>query len=82
MGSGHSHGPSVSAGGAHRKTLILVLALTGTVLVAEVIGAALSGSLALLADAGHMLTDVAGITLAVLAVTYASRPATDQRTYG
>jgi cobalt-zinc-cadmium efflux system protein len=59
-----------------------VLALTGTVLVAEVIGAALSGSLALLADAGHMLTDVAGITLAVLAVSYSSRPATDQRTYG
>ena len=82
MGSGHSHGPSLSAGGAHRSTLMWVLVLTGSVLVAEVLGAAITGSLALLADAGHMLTDVAGITLALLAVTYASRPATDQRTYG
>jgi cobalt-zinc-cadmium efflux system protein len=62
--------------------MIVVLALTTTVLVAEVIGGWITGSLALLADAGHMLTDVAGITLAILAVTFASRPATDTRTYG
>jgi cobalt-zinc-cadmium efflux system protein len=82
MGTGHSHGPSISAGGAHRRQLLIVLALTTTVLIAEVIGGWITGSLALLADAGHMFTDVAGITLAILAVTYASRPATDERTYG
>jgi cobalt-zinc-cadmium efflux system protein len=62
--------------------MLVVLGLTTTVLVAEVIGGWITGSLALLADAGHMFTDVAGITLAILAVTFASRPATAKRTYG
>ncbi len=79
---GHSHGPSISAGGLHRKKLLIVLGLTSTVLVAELVGAAITGSLALLADAGHMFTDVAGILLAVLAVTFAARPATEERTFG
>jgi cobalt-zinc-cadmium efflux system protein len=52
------------------------------VLVVEVAGAALSGSLALLADAGHVLADGAGIGLALLAVRFAARPATPQRTFG
>ncbi|HUW16429.1 MAG TPA: cation diffusion facilitator family transporter [Actinomycetes bacterium] len=82
MGAGHAHGPSLSAGGAHRRTLVIVLCVTAAVLVAEVVGALLTDSLALLADAGHMLTDVAGIGLAVLAVTLAARPATLERTYG
>ena len=81
-GPDHSHGPSISAGGVHRRRLLAVLGITATVLVAEVIGAAVTGSLALLADAGHMFTDVAGILLAVLAVTFASRPATPERTFG
>lgn len=71
-GPGHQHGPSASAGGMHRRRLLTVLGLTATVLVAELVGAALTGSLALLADAGHMATDVAGILLAVLAVTFAA----------
>jgi cobalt-zinc-cadmium efflux system protein len=50
--------------------------------VVEVIGARVTGSLALLADAGHMFTDVAGISLAVLAVTFAARPATPERSFG
>ncbi len=62
--------------------LLAVLGITSTVLVAELIGSAVTGSLALLADAGHMFTDVAGILLAVLAVTFASRPATPERTFG
>lgn len=82
MGAGHSHGPSVSAGGQHRSRMLVVLGLTSIVLVAEVVGGLITGSLALLADAGHMFTDVAGITLAILAVTFASRPATATRTYG
>jgi len=79
---GHSHGPSISAGGMHRGRLLAVLGITSTVLVAELVGAKLTGSLALLADAGHMFTDVAGILLAVLAVTFAIRPATPERTFG
>ena len=78
---GHDHG-HVSVGRAHRGRLLVVLAIQVVVLVAEVIGARLSGSLALLADAGHMLTDVAGILLAVLAVSFAARPPTPERTYG
>jgi cobalt-zinc-cadmium efflux system protein len=59
-----------------------VLALTVVILVVEVAGAVLSGSLALLADAGHVLTDGAGIGLALLAVRFAARPATPRRTFG
>jgi cobalt-zinc-cadmium efflux system protein len=59
-----------------------VLAITVAVLVVEVVGALVSGSLALLADAGHMLTDVVGLTLAVVAAALVRRPATDARTWG
>ena len=82
MGHDHGHVATVSAGGAHRRRLLVVLGITSTVLVAELVGAALSGSLALLADAGHRFTDVAGIMLAILAITFASRPATPERTFG
>jgi cobalt-zinc-cadmium efflux system protein len=81
MGAGHNHVP-VSAGAAHRGRLLVVLAVTTAVLVAELVGAWLTGSLALLADAGHMFTDVAGLLLAVLAITFAALPATPQRTFG
>jgi cation diffusion facilitator family transporter len=81
MGHGHSHAPVTVAGGQRRR-LALVLGLTVAVLVAEVIGAAVSGSLALLADAGHMATDAAGIALALGAVTLAQRPARGRRTFG
>jgi cobalt-zinc-cadmium efflux system protein len=81
MGAGHSHG-STSAGGAHRSKLLFVLGITSVVLVAELVGSWLSGSLALLADAGHMFTDVAGVGLAVLAITFAARPPTVERTFG
>jgi cobalt-zinc-cadmium efflux system protein len=59
-----------------------VFGLTLAVLVAEIVGSALTGSLALLADAGHMTTDAAGIALALGAVTLAQRPATGRRTFG
>jgi cobalt-zinc-cadmium efflux system protein len=81
MGHGHSHAPVTAAGGQRRR-LALVLGLTVAVLVAEVIGAAVSGSLALLADAGHMATDAVGIALALGAVTLAQRPAGGRRTFG
>jgi cobalt-zinc-cadmium efflux system protein len=58
-----------------------VLGLTTAYLIAEVVGGVLTHSLALLA-AGHMLTDVAGLGLAILAIQFAERPATPERTYG
>ena len=71
-----------SAGEANQGRLAAVLALTSLFLIAEVVGGILSRSLALLADAGHMLTDVAGVGLALLAIRFAARPATPERTYG
>lgn len=62
--------------------MLAALGITMAVLVAEVIGAHITGSLALLADAGHMLTDVAGTGLAVLAMTLSARPASLNRTFG
>jgi cation diffusion facilitator family transporter len=81
MGHGHTHAP-VTAGGGQGRRLTVVLVLTVGVLAAEVVGAVLSGSLALLADAGHMATDAAGIALALGAVTLAQRPARGRRTFG
>jgi cobalt-zinc-cadmium efflux system protein len=76
----HDHHRSPAA--AHRGRLAAVFVVTVAVLVVEVVGAALSGSLALLADAGHMLADAAGIGLALLAIGFAARPASPQRTFG
>jgi cation diffusion facilitator family transporter len=81
MGHGHDHGGSTAAA-AQRGRLAVVLVLTVAVLVAEVVGAALSGSLALLVDAGHMATDAVGIGLALGAVTLAQRPPRGRRTFG
>ena len=78
---GHDHGPD-SAAAADRRRLTLVLAITGSVLVAEVVGAIWTGSLALLADAGHMLTDTAGLVMALLAAHLVTRPPTSRRTWG
>jgi len=78
-GHDHAHG---TIAGRHRGRLTAVLAVTGTVLVAEVAGGLLTGSLALLADAGHMFTDVVGVGLALLAVRLASRPTSPKRTFG
>ncbi|WP_454049914.1 cation diffusion facilitator family transporter [Cellulomonas sp. Marseille-Q8402] len=77
---GHDHG--VTAAQAHRGRLVAVLAITLTVMVGEVVGGLLSGSVALVADAGHMLTDAAGVTLALVATSLAGRPATARRTFG
>ncbi len=81
MGHGHTHAPVTAAGGQRRR-LLLVLGLTLAVMAAEIIGGLVSGSLALLADAGHMATDAAGIALALGAVTLAQRPARGRRTFG
>lgn len=84
MSAGHSHsGPTTGTAGArHRRSLVWALALTSTYLVAEVVGALVTGSLALLADAAHMLTDVGGLALALFAIWLASRPRSSLKTYG
>ncbi|MBA3875866.1 MAG: cation transporter [Anaerolinea sp.] len=76
--AGHSH----SAAGAGAGRLKIVLAMTATYMIVEVIGGILTGSLALIADAGHMATDVAGVSMALIAIWFARRPATDHKSYG
>ncbi|MGK7755040.1 MULTISPECIES: cation diffusion facilitator family transporter [unclassified Roseovarius] len=73
---GHSHVPS------KERTIAIAAALTGGFMLAELVGGILSGSLALLADAGHMLTDFASLMLAWFAFRIARRPADWKRTYG
>jgi cobalt-zinc-cadmium efflux system protein len=73
----HDHGPEGS-----RRALALALALTASYTVVEVVGGLLTGSLALLADAVHMLSDNVALALALGAVWLAARPATPGRTYG
>jgi cobalt-zinc-cadmium efflux system protein len=80
MGVEHHHSGAALAD--HRGRLAVVLAITLVVMAVEVVGAFVSGSLALLADAAHMLTDVAGLTLGLLAAVLARRPPTDHRTWG
>ena len=78
--SAHQHGRS--AAGAGTRRLMFVLGLVLVYLVVEVVAALLTNSLALLADAGHMLTDAAGIGLALLAIWFAQRPATPEKSFG
>ncbi len=85
MASGHGHAHDHgfgTAGAGQRRRLGIVLLLTLAVMGAEFAGAIFSGSLALLADGGHMATDAAGIALALGAVTLAQRPASGRRTFG
>ncbi len=79
IGSGASTG---SAAAAHRRRLVAVLVLSIVILLVEVGGAIVSNSLALLADAGHMLTDISGIGLSLLAIWFANRPPSSGRTFG
>lgn len=80
----HSHGldGAASATGKHRKKLVLVLIITLTVFAVQVVGALISNSLALLADAGHMLTDATGVAIALIASIIAALPASSKRTFG
>ncbi|MGI8459958.1 MAG: cation diffusion facilitator family transporter [Propionibacteriaceae bacterium] len=82
MSAGHDHSHGVTAGGRHRWRLGVTVAITGAVFVAQLIGGLVSGSLALLADAGHMLTDSTGLIIALIATALAARPATTRRTFG
>lgn len=80
----HDHAPA--AGGirsaGHRRLLTISLCLTATIMIVQVVGAALTGSLALLADAAHMFTDASALVIALIAAAVAARPADDRRTFG
>ncbi|CAM5786072.1 cation diffusion facilitator family transporter [Cellulomonas persica] len=78
MGHDHHHGPD----DANRTRLAVAFGITATILVAQAVGALLTGSLALLVDTAHMLTDAAGLAIALVAATLASRPPTARRTWG
>lgn len=86
MGVGHSHGPkpggTPKANRSKERAIGIAALLTGGFMGAEVVGGLVSGSLALLADAGHMLTDFASLVLAWFAFRLARRPADWKRTYG
>jgi cobalt-zinc-cadmium efflux system protein len=80
MGHGHQH--RETAAGRSRGALLGSLGITGGFLLVEAAGAVWTGSLALAADAGHMLTDVGGLALALFATWIAARPPTPAKTYG
>ncbi len=90
-GPSHAHGHDHAHGHAHRhahthavgtRRLAIALGITALFLVAEVVGGWLSNSLALLADAGHMLTDVGALALSLFVAWFSRQPATPQKTYG
>ena len=84
MGAGHDHGTSARhAGAKHRARLWWAAGLLAAFMVVEAVAALITGSLALLSDAGHMFTDVLGIAMALAAIHAAGRAGTDsQRTFG
>lgn len=79
-GHGHSHAPAVSA--ANSRAVGWAALITGAFMIAELTGGFVSGSLALIADAGHMLTDFAALALAWFAFRLARRPGDWKRSYG
>jgi cobalt-zinc-cadmium efflux system protein len=83
MADGHHHAHSHDhGGGANARRLTITFALVVAYMGAEVVGGIVSGSLALIADAGHMLSDAAALGLTLFAMRFARRPATPLRTYG
>ncbi|MGW2570652.1 cation diffusion facilitator family transporter [Streptomyces sp. NPDC001537] len=89
MGAGHDHGhghshapPTGTAAAAYRGRLRVALSITLTVMVVEIVGGLLADSLALIADAAHMATDALGLGMALLAIHFANRPPSGNRTFG
>jgi len=78
----HDHDHGYGASGGNRRALAIVLALTAGFTVVEIVGGLLTGSLALLADAGHMLSDNLSLGLALFAAWLAGRPATPDKSFG
>ncbi|MEA4945632.1 MAG: cation diffusion facilitator family transporter [Propionicimonas sp.] len=81
-GHAHGHAHTHGADGTQRWRLAVAFGITAAILVAQATGAVLTGSLALLVDTGHMLTDVAGLAMALTAASLSLRPASSRRTWG
>lgn len=81
-GHGHHHGLSPGNRNKNKRRLALVLGLTALFMIVEVVAGLYTHSLALLADAAHMLTDAGGLALALFALWFAEKPATPERTFG
>jgi cobalt-zinc-cadmium efflux system protein len=82
-GRGHDHGAlGASAGARHSVRLRVVVATSSLILILQIVGGLAAHSLALLADAGHTATDVLGVTMALVAIRFAARPADLERTFG
>ncbi|MEU8540602.1 cation diffusion facilitator family transporter [Streptomyces sp. NPDC048717] len=89
MGAGHDHGhshggppPTGTAAAAYQNRLRIALGITLSVMVVEIIGGMVADSLALIADAAHMATDAVGLGMALLAIHFANRPPSGNRTFG
>lgn len=86
MGAGHSHGPAVEEGaglpGDYRRKLWIAFGITTTIVVAQAVGSVITGSLALLTDTAHAITDASGLLVALIAATLMLRPANSKRTWG
>src|SRR5687768_13587586 len=83
--AGHSHAPAASDAASDRRVvgrLRAALGITAVFLIAEVVGGLVSNSLALLADAGHMLTDVAALALSLFVAWFSRQPANAQKSFG
>lgn len=78
----HAHGVSGVRGAANSRLLAVSLSLTATVMLVQIVGAVLTGSLALLADAAHMFADSSALVIALIASVVAARPANERNTYG
>jgi cobalt-zinc-cadmium efflux system protein len=81
----HVHGPARSENRAYAPTLrnmLAVLLITAGIMVAEIVGGLLANSLALLSDAGHMLTDILALGMSLAAMRFAQRPPTSSKTFG
>ncbi|WP_163989161.1 cation diffusion facilitator family transporter [Pyxidicoccus caerfyrddinensis] len=85
-GHGHGHGPRKGSLAEERRKdrsrLLFALILTATIALAEAVGGWLTNSLALMSDAGHMLTDVSALGLSLVALWFAGKPADVKKTYG
>ena len=78
----HAHDVSGVRGQANHRLLAISLSLTSIVMIVQIVGAILTGSLALLADAAHMFADASALVIALIASVVAARPANERNTYG
>ncbi|NHI17766.1 cation diffusion facilitator family transporter [Microbacterium excoecariae] len=86
MGAGHNHGPTVDESiglpADHRRKLWIAFGITATIVVAQAVGSVMTGSLALLTDTAHAITDASGLLVALIAATLMLRPPNSKRTWG